>query len=183
MKNIYSRCAGPLLLVGAAWFMLVSCTGGENKEPVEYKGPLSEIEDVELYYSEGERVQVKMKAPLLYEFQNGDREFPNGIFIEFFNEAGTVTNTLTANEAYFFKSEEHWRGRGNVELKNLVKEEQLNTEELFWKPKTKKIFTEKFVTIRAGGDVLYGEGLTANEDLTEYVITKPTGDMEITEDQ
>lgn len=162
-------------------FSLFGCNGGENKEPVEYTGPLSEAENVELYHSEKDHVKVKMTAPVAYEFQNGDREFPKGVFIEFFDETGRVTHNLRANHAYFFKSEEHWRGRGNVELKNLLKEEQLNTEELFWKPKDQKIYTEKFVTIRQAGDVLYGEGLTANEDLTEYVITKPSGDMEISE--
>ncbi|MEJ1239027.1 LPS export ABC transporter periplasmic protein LptC [Chryseolinea sp. T2] len=168
-------------LVSLAASLVFACNNPENKEPVEYKGPLSEAENVELFFSEKERVKIRMTAPLLYEFQNGDREFPKGVFIEMFNENGKVYATLRANHAYFFKSEEHWRGRGNVELKNLEKQQQLNTEELFWKPKDQKIYTEKFVTIRQDGDVLYGEGLTANEDLSEYVITRPSGDMEIQE--
>lgn len=161
--------------------LITACSNVENKEPLEYTGPLSEAENVELYFSEKEQVKVKMTADLAYEFQNGDREFPKGVFIEFFDETGKVYSTLRANHAYYFETEKHWRGRGNVELKNLVKKEQLNTEELFWRPKDKKVFTEKFVTIRLAGDVLYGEGLTANEDLSEYVITKPSGDMEIQE--
>jgi nucleoside-diphosphate-sugar epimerase len=55
------------------------------------------------------------------------------------------------------------------------------TEELFWKQKDQKVYTDKFVTIRQEGDVLYGQGLTANEDLSDYVITHPSGDMEIEE--
>lgn len=168
-----------LACVGCAF--VVSCNNTENKEPIEYKGPLSEAENVELFFSEKERVKIRMTADVAYEFQNGDREFPKGVFIEMYDSTGRVTSTLKANHAYFFKSEEHWRGRGNVELKNLEKQQQLNTEELFWKPKDKKVYTEKFVTIRQEGDVLYGEGLTANEDLSEYVITHPSGDMEIKE--
>ena len=101
--------------------------------------------------------------------------------MEFFDEFGKLESTLKANHAYYFKEEDQWRGRGNVEVKNVAKGNQLNTEELFWKPKSKKIFTEKFVTIRQQGDVLYGEGLTANEDLSDYVIKKPTGDLEVKE--
>jgi len=161
--------------------LFVACSNIENKEPVEYKGPLSEAENVELFLSEQEMVKVRMTAPVLYEFQNGDREFPKGVFIEMFDSTGRVAQTLKANHAYFFKSEEHWRGRGNVELKSLGKNQQLNTEELFWKPKDQKVYTDKFVTIRQDGDILYGEGLTANEDLSDYIITKPHGDMEIQE--
>lgn len=160
---------------------LAGCNNVENKEPLEYKGPLSEAENVELFFSEKERVKVRMTADIAYEFQNGDREFPKGVFIEMYDSTGTVTSTLKANHAYYFKEEDHWRGRGNVELKNIAKRQQLNTEELFWKPKDQKVYTEKFVTIRQEGDVLYGEGLTANEDLSDYVITKPHGDMEIQE--
>lgn len=170
------------LILSTASLCLVACNTGENKEPIEYTGPLSEAENVELYMSEKERVKVKMTAQVAYEFQNGDREFPKGVFIEMFDVNGKITATLKANHAFYFKSEDHWRGRGNVELKNLEKGQQLNTEELFWKPKDQKVHTEKFVTIRQDGDVLYGEGLVANEDLSEYVITKPHGDMEVKED-
>jgi hypothetical protein len=49
----------------------------------------------------------------------------------------------------YFKDENKWRRRGGkVEVINTAKQEQLNTEELFWKPDTKKIFTDKFVTIK-----------------------------------
>lgn len=157
------------------------CSRTEVTAPVEYKGPISEAEKVELYYTENDKVKVKMLADVLFEFQNGDREFPKGIYMEFFKEDGSLESTLKANHAYFFKQENQWRGRGNVEVKNLQKKEQLNTEELFWKPADKKIFTEKFVTIRLEGDVLYGEGLDAKQDLSDYVIRKPTGEINVKE--
>lgn len=159
----------------------VSCTTSDYKEPVEYKGPLKEAENVELFYSEDNTVKVKMEAELLYEFENGDREFPKGVYMEFYNEFGLLNSTLRANHAFYFKNDEQWRGRGKVEVKNVEKNEQLNTEELFWKPKTKKIFTDKFVTIRQQGDVIYGEGLDANQDLSDYLIKKPAGEFEVKE--
>ncbi|HYF70885.1 MAG TPA: LPS export ABC transporter periplasmic protein LptC [Ohtaekwangia sp.] len=158
-----------------------SCGNNEIKEPLEYNGPVSEVENVELYYSEKDMIKVKMTAALLYEFKNGDREFPQGVYIEFFDETGKLESTLKANHAYFFKEENQWRGRDNVEVKNLEKREQLNTEELFWKPAEKRIFTDKFVTIRQQKDVLYGEGLEANEDLSDYTITNISGEMEVEE--
>jgi LPS export ABC transporter protein LptC len=160
---------------------LFSCKDSEIKEPVEYSGPLRKIKDVELFYTEKNTVKVKMVAADVYEFENGDREFPNGLYIEFFNEFGKLESTLKANRAYFFKKENQWRGRGNVEVKNIEKNEQLNTEELFWKPAQEKIFTEKFVTIRQQGDVIYGQGLEAKQDMSEYEIKKPQGEIEVQE--
>ena len=162
-------------------FLAIGCTQTDLKEPVEYTGPLREVENIELYNSEGEKVKSKLTADLVYEFANGDREFPKGVYIEMYNEFGGLQSTLRANYARYIKQEDHWRGQGKVEVKNIEKNEQLNTEELFWEPATKKIFTEKFVTIRMQNDVVYGQGLTANQDLTDYVITHPTGDLEVSE--
>lgn len=159
----------------------MSCGKAEPQEQLEYTGPLSEAEKVELYYSENDKVKVKMTADVMYEFKSGDREFPKGIYLEFYNEFGKLQSTLRANDAYFFKQENQWRGRGNVEVKNVEKNEQLNTEELFWKPAEEKIFTDKFVTIRQKGDVIYGTGLTAKQDLSDYEIQKVEGEIEVEE--
>jgi LPS export ABC transporter protein LptC len=153
----------------------------EVKEIIEYTGPLREVEKMETYYSESDKVKVKMLADVVHEFKNGDREFPKGIYLEFYDEFGKLESTLKANHAFFFKEENKWRGRGKVEVKNVAKNEQLNTEELFWKQAEKKIFTESFVTIRQEGDVIYGTGLDAKQDLSEYTILKPTGVIDVKE--
>ena len=146
-----------------------------------YEGPERIAENIETFYSEGTRVKVKMVAAKMFQFQNGDREFPEGIYLEFYDEEGQLESTLRANEAHYFKKEQQWRGRGKVEVKNLEKNEQLNTEELFWKPEDEKIFTDKFVTIRQQSDVIYGQGLEAKQDMSDYVIKKPEGEFAVDE--
>ena len=64
---------------------------------------------------------------------------------------------------------------------NLEKKQQLHTEELFWKPDTKKIFTEKFVTIKLENEILYGTGLDAAQDLSYYTIANPKGEFDVKE--
>jgi len=157
------------------------CNQTEIKEPEMYEGPLREVENVETFYSEDDIVKVKMTAPHVYEFQNGDREFPKGIFVEFYNELGKLESTLRADHAFYFEKEKQWRGRGKVQVRNVATNEQLNSEELFWKPSEERIFTDKFVTIRQEDDVLYGQGLEAKQDMSEYTILKPEGEFEVNE--
>jgi len=161
--------------------ILSTCSTQEATKPVLYEGPLSEAENVEMFYSEKDRVKVKLEAKKINEFQNGDREFPEGIYLEFFDDLGIKTSTLQANSAYYFKEENKWRGRGKVEVINTAKQEQLNTEELFWKPDTKKIFTDKFVTIKLQNEVIYGTGLDAAQDLSTYQIKNPEGEFTVEE--
>lgn len=158
---------------------LYSCNQSELKEPLVYDGPLRIVENIELFYTEDNHVKVKMIAAEVHEFENEDREFPNGIYLEFYDETGKLESTLRANETYYFKKEHQWRARGKVEVKNLEKNEQLNTEELFWKPAEEKIFTDKFVTIRQQTDVIYGQGLEAKQDMSDYIIKKPEGEFSV----
>lgn len=159
-----------------------SCKPKEAVKPVVYEGPLKQAINVSMRYTEKEKLKTILQAKKLNEFQNGDREFPEGIYIEFYDPTGKMTSTLRANSAYFFKEENKWRGRGKVEVINIDKQQQLNTEELFWKPDTKKIFTDKFVTITDNQDVLYGTGLTANQDLSDYHLKNTSGDIHSNEE-
>jgi len=151
----------------------------ETPVPIEYNGPLSEMQNVDLLYSENDRIKVKMRATKILEFKNGDREFPEGLYIEFYNDLGVLTSTLKANHAFYFKENDLWRGREKVEVINIEKKQQLNTEELFWKRDTKKIYTEKFVTIKLENEIVYGTGLDAIQDLSSYTIRKPEGEFEV----
>lgn len=160
---------------------MISCTPPETAQPVEYRGPLKEAENVEMFYSEKDIVKIKMTATKVFEFENGDREFPNGIYLEFFDETGKITSTLSANSAFYFSEEDKWRGRGNVEIINIQKKEQLNTEELFWKQDSQRIFTDKFVTIKLQNELIYGTGLEAAQDLSDYTIKNPEGEFEVIE--
>lgn len=162
-------------------FLLTGCGKNEITQPLEYDGPQSEAEMVELFYSENQLVKVKLLADVVYEFQNNDREFPKGVYIEFFDDQGNLSSKLRSNHAYYYKKENLWKATGKVEVINLKKNEQLNTEELFWLPAKEDIYTEKFVTIRMQTEVIYGEGLEAKQDMSTYVIKKPQGEFTLDE--
>jgi LPS export ABC transporter protein LptC len=163
------------------FLQLAACGKTEMIQPLEYDGPQREGEQVEMHYSENEVVKVRMLADLVYEYQVGDREFPKGIYMEFFNELGVLSSTLRANHAYYSKKDNTWKATGKVEVINLEKNEQLNTEELFWRPEKEEIYTESFVTIRMQTEVIYGEGLEAKQDMSSYTIKKPQGEFTIEE--
>jgi LPS export ABC transporter protein LptC len=166
----------------SASLFLTSCNQSDLKEPVEYTGPVRKFEKIETYYSENDRVKVKMIAEEVHQLANSDQEFPKGIYVEFFDEEGKLESTLRANEAYYFKADNKWRGRGKVQVKNMAENEQLNTEELFWYPGEERINTDKFVTIRQQEDVIYGQGLEAKQDMSDYTILKPEGEFAVEEE-
>jgi LPS export ABC transporter protein LptC len=147
----------------------------EIKKKVVYKGPMAETTNVSTLYSDSARLQIKLTAPLQLQYENQDGIYPKGIHMTFYDRKGQVTNTVRANFGKYDKQKDQYFIRGNVVLDNAVKKETLRTEELFWDKQTRKIHTDKFVTIQTETDILKGTGLTANQDFSDYKILKPTG--------
>jgi len=172
------------IFLTAAILSLVSCDESDKKstEILEYEGPFQEADDLVMLYSETAQVKIRLKAKKLWEYENGDREFPEGIFMEFFDENGDISSTLRADEAYFYKEENKWRGRGDVEIRSLENNQQLDTEELFWKPGEQVMYTDKFVTITENGEVMSGTGMRAAQDFSWYGFGDPEGTFSINEE-
>jgi len=147
----------------------------------EYMGPMQEATNIEILHSDSSVVIIKITASRQFIYLNGNYEYPNGIYIEFYNEDGSLSTTLQGNKGFYDKKEDLHRIFGDVKIHNISKNQKLNTEELFWRPREEKVYTERFVTIETDGEVIKGEGLTANQDFSSYRITKPTGRISIQE--
>ena len=155
--------------------LFFSCEEEKVQTFEEYLGPAIEAKDITTLFTDSAVLRVKLQAPVQWELQNKDREFPEGMEVGF-HESDTVrTSKLTANYGYYYDKEKLYKASGNVIINNEEKNETLKTEELFWEPAKEKIYTEKFVRIVTDKEILEGEGLEAKEDFSSYRIKKITG--------
>lgn len=164
-------------LCGGLLLFLVSCskpTQDPDKLP-KYKGPIMETANVQTLYSDSAQLKIKLNSPLQQQFQNGDGVYPKGLNLTFLDENGKISTTLRANYGRYEKVTDSYLARGNVIVKNLAKNETLETEELRWSKQKRKITTDKFVKIRTADEILTGHGLEANQDFSRYRILKPSG--------
>lgn len=160
---------------------LGACTS-QNEELLnlpKYEGPVAETYNVSMLYSDSAVVKLKVEAPVRFAYENGDSEFPEGIYIEFYDNLGDTTNTLKANHCYYTAEDNVYKATGDVVVKGLKNKEQLNTEELFWSPQREKIYTEKFVRIETENEITMGHGLEAAQDFSTYTIKKSSGSISL----
>lgn len=147
----------------------------------EYDGPIMEATDVELFHSDSAIVMVRLTADRQLEFESGDREFPEGIYIEFFEKDESRSASIKANHGYYLKKENKYTATGDVVVQNYKSNERLETEVLHWEPNKNEIHTDRYVEIITEGDVLMGEGLTSDESFTNWQILKPKGTLPFNE--
>jgi LPS export ABC transporter protein LptC len=174
MKN---RSLLLLLVVGSFFF---SCRESVDPEALKvYDGPINAATNIYQVYSDSAIVRSEIRAARQLEFQNGDQEFPEGIDIKFFTKEGELESTMVADRGYFIKDENLYRGEGNVQIHNLLKDQSLKSEEIFWNKARKKIYTEKFVTIQDKGTLFNGTGLEADDSFSDYKLKSPKGRTEL----
>jgi len=161
----------------------LSCKQNTIEQPIAYNGPLIEVDTVQTLYSDSAILRVKLNAPKEYEFLNGNREFPKGINIVFFNEYGARQSTLVANWGYYDKEKDVYTGKGNVIIRNLLENKELLTEELHWNPTHDRIYNDTTVQvqIKTPEQTLYGKGMETNQEFTKYKILKPVGKFTVNE--
>ncbi len=135
-----------------------------------YDGPINTAFNIHLVESDSAIIRSDIKAPKQLEYANGNIEFPDGIEIQFFEKDGSLGTTLRADKGYYLKSENLYKGVGDVQVKNLIKDQQLQTEEIFWNQAEEKIYTDKFVTVRERQTLFNGTGLEADQSFTTYKL-------------
>ncbi|MBW3545011.1 MAG: LPS export ABC transporter periplasmic protein LptC [Bacteroidetes bacterium] len=163
-------------LVGIMLFSLLfwSCQGNEEMaDTTDYDGPLLEADSIQILYSDSAVVRISVEAAKQYEYEDGNREFPEGIYVEFYEPDGSVSSTLMADKGYYFKKQDRYTAVGNVVVEGRKENNRLDTDTLHWSPPTERVYTKAPVLITEGQDSLRGLGLEAKQDFSTYTILEP----------
>lgn len=140
--------------------------------------------EIEMLYSSEANLRARLIAPELkrYNVKQSYTEFEKGLVVYFYDDSMQQTSRLTANYGRVEEGSNDMLVRDKVEVVN-VKNETLSTEELIWNNKTRRITSNKFVKIQTADEIIYGDGLDANEDMTNYKIKKISGTVKLKGDQ
>jgi len=140
--------------------------------------------NIEFTFSDSAKVQLRLSGPLMHSYERDDpyMVFPEGFLVEFFDSALNITTTITGDYGIHYREKKYMEARQNVVVINFETGERLDTEELIWDLKRKKIYSNKFVKITSEDGVLFGDGLEAEQDFSKRRIINPTGEIEVKDD-
>lgn len=168
-----------LLLLSVQW----GCQNRKNLVDEKlYDGPTLSMDSIYTKMSDSAKVLVRLRAAKQLNLENGDQEWPEGLYLEYLDKEGQIVSTFKADFVHYSLGEDIYRAEGNVVVNNIEDGDELNTEELFWSPRQKEFYTDRFVTIKSEDEVHTGEGLRADEDFSSYKIIKPQGTLLLEEE-
>ena len=164
------------LRAAAAFLLAVGLVAGCRNDPADVAALFPEqrpdaevMTDFETIYSDSARVKVRIRGPRLLRYQEGNdwvQLFPDGATVEFFDPGGRVSSTMRSGYGIRYEDREQVIVRDSVVWESSAGD-RLDTEELIWDAKPKRIYSDRFVRLRQRDQEITGVGFESNEDFTE----------------
>jgi LPS export ABC transporter protein LptC len=120
--------------------------------------------------SEVRKIYDKAAEPYSY--------YPKKVYFEKFNDSLKTESMVSSDTAKYYYRRKLWELRKNVKIINL-KGDKFETSLLYWDELSRRIYSDSFIRIEQGGQVMMGYGFESNDQMTVYRIKKPTGDIPV----
>ncbi len=166
------------------WLMFSACVSDpQSIERITHKVETAteQLEQVRILYSDLGRIRAELTAPSLvhrYDEKEPYSEFAHGISIRFFDDQFNEESRLSAGYGILYEKRDEMIARNQVVVTNR-KGEKLETEELIWNQRQRRLYNNRFVKITTADEVIYGEGFESYDDLRDYRIRKIRGTVRL----
>ena len=165
----------------AVAFMVYSCKGklGEAESLNINEVPVQTVDDMFIVQTENGKIQMRAEAPLMERYERDTLSyelFPDGFFVYGYTEDEKLETEIIADKARHLKykdGRESWEAFGNVVVKNLIKQELMETDTLYWDQKNEKIYTHCYVRIYSPDGFMQGYGMESDQRARNSIIFNP----------
>ena len=165
----------------AVAFVVYSCKGklAEAESLILEDTPVQTVDNMFIIHSENGKIQLRMEADLMerYERDTVSYElFPKGFAVYGYTDNELLETEIVSDKARHLKykdGREKWEAFGNVVVRNLIKQEVMETDTLYWDQKNEKIFTDCYVRMYSPDGFMQGYGMESDQRACNSIILKP----------
>lgn len=142
--------------------------------------PMQTVDSMNFVQTTNGRIQMRVITGTMQRFENDSLSFelfPDGMNVFAYTEDGSLESTITAEQARHEKNKgskgELWMAFGNVVVKNIIKQETMETDTLYWDRDKKEIYTDCYVRMYSPDGFMQGYGMRSDERARNSIITRP----------
>lgn len=163
--------------------LFAACESKKDKIGAVYNGPFEIVNDLVVKYSEQGKMKVFVKTPRSLTYQNETRVFPDSVNINFYDSLGTVVTTLRSDSGRYDRNADVYIVKGHVRVVKFETNQIMTTTELSWSPGTRKVFTDKALSIKNTRtmEISNAIGMDAEQDFSRIKLRKATGVYKFTQ--
>ena len=165
----------------AVAFVVFSCKGklGEAAALDLSETPVQIVADMFIVQTENSGLQMRAEAPLMEKYERDTLSyelFPKGFFVYGYTDEGLLETRISSDNARHLKyndGRETWEAFGNVVVQNLIKQETMETDTLYWDQKEEKIYTHRYVKMYSPQGFMQGYGMESDQRARDSRIFNP----------
>ena len=162
----------------AVAFVVYSCKGKlAEAEVLDLdETPVQVVDDMFMQQTENGIVKMRAEAPRMEKYEKDSLNyelFPEGFFVYGFDETGKLETEIVADNARHQKYDdgrESWEAFGNVVVKNLINQEVMETDTLYWDQKNEKIYTHCYVRMYSPDGFMQGYGMESDQRARSTIL-------------
>ena len=167
---------------------LFSCVNDlETIQQVTYdsEAPEEATSNLELLYTDSGYAQVRIRAAIAetYAIPEKITKLKDGLELEFYSSDGSIVSTLSALYGEINYKTGIMFVRDSVVLKNIERNQSLETEELHYNQKDSTIYTDHNVILRRNGKVGRGNGIRTTQSFNYYKVINPVGEAALSDSE
>lgn len=155
----------------AVAFIVYSCKGklGEAESLNIEETPVQTVDDMFIVQTENGKIQMRAEAPRMERYENDSLSyelFPAGFEVFGYTDDEKLETEIVADKARHLKYEdgrESWEAFGNVVVKNLMNQEVMETDTLYWDQENEKIYTHCYVRMYSPDGFAQGYGMESDQ--------------------
>ena len=165
----------------AVAFVVFSCKGKLHEaDSLNLKEvPVQTVDNMFIVQTKNGRIQMRSEAPLMERYERDTLSyelFPNGFYVYGYTEDEKLETEIVADRAIHLKykdGRDSWEAYGNVVVKNLMKQEVMETDTLYWDQKNEKIYTHCYVRMYSPDGFMQGYGMESDQRARDHILFKP----------
>ena len=152
---------------------------GEAAELKLNETPVQTVRGMFIVQSENGKIQMRASADLMEKYERDTLSyelFPEGFSVYGYTDDGLLETEIVADNARHLKYEdgrETWEAYGNVVVKNLIKQETIETDTLYWDQKNERIYTHCYVKVYSPDGFMQGYGMESDQRARDHILFNP----------
>ena len=165
----------------AVAFVVYSCKGNLSEaEKLDLSvTPIQVVDSMYFVQTENGKLKMRVEAPVMevYDHDSLSYElFPKGLSVYGYTEEGSLETTIRSQKARHDMrkdGEDKWSAFGNVVIRNIVKQETMETDTIYWDQKKKEIWTDCYIKMYSPSGYMQGFGMRSDDMARNAVIQRP----------
>ena len=165
----------------AVAFVVYSCKDelGQAKDLSLEDTPVQTVKNMFIVQSKNGIIQMRAEGEIMEKYEKDSLSyelFPQGFSVYGYTEDGLLETRIVADNAIhrtYTDGRESWEAFGNVVVTNLIKQETLETDTLYWDQKNERIYTHCYVKMYSPDGFMQGFGMESDQRARNNIIFNP----------